>query len=624
MELNPYTKKLNKVIYSVAALCLLVLLLFTATYAWLSKTMTATTSAEDEYITIDADAGLEMNYGNEGMNEGIININNVIKDGFALYECSSADGRNIFFPLSQYSKYDTEADGKFNDDADTKDFLFRPATVNDKNTKYISVDLTLKAKEDVPVYLRYPTDENGNKLPMIQGDCADAIRIAFIENEPNGKAVIFDNSIQGYGEQYDAISQITTTNKKDIYGNIINEEGSVNSPLTVTCNSIGAYTFGRNALFELQGGVEKKITVNIWLEGTDAQCTYQKLANIKNYLDIHIKFTTTGEDLKPYYFVDHTLEKWVDDDDCYVFAFDQDGNEHPMEMSETYETDHTWVVNMPESVIPVEFARYNPDEQGEWNIWEAGNPGVCTTYNAFAHNTGIWNDSFQGDTITFFDGTSDHQVLEQRDDTEMLVSYTIQDGNGNDVDFTHKMSYQYNNNNTPDDYSDDIDYKKWCIVIPSDASNITFSWYDTTVSESRVVWEAFNRGNNTYFTSTDTFAAIGYWSDRVLLIDSSEGGYADIEEGVIWVAYFFDGNTEIGWTAMNATTKAGRYMAGIPEGATQVIFCRYADGSGYFDWECVYNQTNDLTFGTNNLFKVNGYDGNNRVNGTWSKTTNID
>jgi len=622
LQLKTKKVKLNKLIYPIVVLSLIVLLSLAATYSWLSNTKKATMNSADKYITIDADAGLEMNYGDEDMNESTININNVVKEGFALYECSSVDGKNIFFPLSGYNSVKQDvSDGEFVSNANTKDFLFRPATVNDKNSKYISVDLSLLAKTDTPIwlsndsYIEDTTDQDND--PDTNIGIADAIRIAFIENEPNGKTVIFDNSTQGYGEEYTGINKIARSETDNDDGSDV-KIGAVTSTLKYECNSIESYTFdannGENALFELKAGVEKKITVNIWLEGTDLQCT-DSIAGLED-LDIFIKFSTTSEDLKPYYFIDHTLEQWVDDDDCYVFAIDATGKMQPMRKSDNYETDHTWIVELAGSKKPVQFARYNPELQEnspqEWNIWESGDPGSCTTYNAFAHNTGIWDNNFTGDTITFFDAMTDHPILEQSSDTEMLVCFTAQDGNGNDIDYTYKMSNQWNE-------------KRWRVVIPSDVNDLTFKWCaseDTTGAEPWLYYETTDRGNNTYFSANDYGG--GYWSNKVLLVDSSNGGWADVGDGTIWVAYFFDGNTEIGWTAMNGKTTGGRYMAGVPEGATQVIFCRYTEYAGYFGWDAVYNQTNDLTFGTNNLYKVSGFDGSNKVTGTWQTTSNID
>lgn len=570
-------------------------------------------SNEDDYITISADAGLEMNYGDQDMNEGTININQVVNDGFKLYECSSTDGRSFFFPLSGYDptqRLDDNgirvADQEFVEDANTNDFLYRPSTVNDKNNKYISVDLSLRANVDTPVWLSPDT--------KVEGAIADCIRIAFIENKPNGESVIFDNSKQGYGDEYTGISSIITTELRNDFGVVTHKVGSVNSTIKQSCNSIQSYTSDNedNPLFRLTAGVEKKITVNIWLEGTDKDCTHEKLSNISDLLDIFIKFSTSTEDKVPYYFIDHTLEQWVDDDDCYIFAFDATGNEHPMVKSDNYDEDHTWIVELNASKKPVQFARYNPDEQGEWNIWQSGDPGSCTTYNAFAHNTGIWDDSFTGDTITFFDAMTDHPVINESWQSEIYVSFTTQDGNGNDIYYEYKMSNQW-------------EQKRWKIVIPSDVTDITFISYfinqDTYEIEGEYLprWETTGRGTNTYFSANEIGG--GYWSDRVLLVDGADY----IEDGVIWVAYFFDGDTPVAWTAMNGNTTKGRYMAGVPEGATSVIFCRYAEYSGYFDWECVYNQTYDLSITSQNMYSISGYASDSyHLNGSWQTTTNID
>jgi len=597
-------KKINKLVYPIAVLILLLLMLFTATYSWLSKTTKATAQTGDDYITIDADSGLEMNYGDEAMNQGTIDINKIVKEGFVFQECSSEYGRSIFFPLSKYSPDGDKDFANPNDedfhDADTNknnplavkttDFLYRPATAKDKNTKYISIDLSLCAKDDVPVYLSQDTEMTGN--------IADAIRIAFIENEPNGKSVVFDNATQSLREKYSPIATIS-------------DDGKVSScsPFPY-CNTFSEYTYGRNVLFDLEAGVEKKITVNIWLEGTDADCT-NAIASL-NDLNIHIKFTTTSEDMNSFYFIDYTLEQWVDDDECVVFAIDENGIKQTMRKSDTYETDHTWIVDLAGSSKPVQFARYNPalqeNKPQEWNLWDAGDSGSCTTYNAFAHNTGIWDDSFTGTTITFLDAMSDHPILEQSSGTEVLVCFTTEDGNGNSIDYTYKMSNQWNE-------------KRWRVVIPSDVNDITFKWCESSDTTGEAPWlyyETTDRGTNTFFSANDYGG--GYWSNKILLVDSTEGGWADVGDGTIWVAYFFDGNTEIGWTAMNGKTAGGRYIAGVPEGATKVIFCRYTEYAGYFDWDAVYNQTNDLTISTNNLYKVTGFDGSNRVTGTWYTT----
>ncbi len=602
--------KLNRLIHSAVALTLLVVLLFTVTYSWLTNQMTAQMNASDDYITIDPGANLEMSYDNEDISQGSIDISRIVREDFAFRECSSYNGKKIYFPLSEYSP---AGDGDFQESS-TGDFIYRKSTVGDKNSKYLSIDLTLKSKDNVSVWL---SEDSG-----ITGGAANAIRVAFIENEPNGNSTVLGESYEGYDDQcsYEAITTL-------------NSNGKPNTQ-TVHFSPFSYYAYGNtkgNTLFKLEAGVTKHITVNIWLEGTDRNCTEDVVG--LNDIQIYFKFSTNQGAEKTFYFVDHTLEKWVDDAECKVFAMypfgtNADGSDNynikEMSMSETYSDDYTWSINLPANTTSVKFARYNPKLQEgkpqEWNYWEAGTVSNCTTYNAIGHSAGIWDDNFQGTTITFFDGSSAHHFIDNRNQHLVHVKYNTTDGNGNPVTLDYKMSYQY-------DSSTNTDYKRWSIVIPSNVTdNITFDWcanpsnvdnYDPSTLNRKFTWANTNRGNNLYFTAdmykeNNNTVTKGYWGGKTLLLNVSTDliNPKDSNNPTIPAAYFFGSNGEIGWSAMNANTAKGRYVTAVPDGATYVIFCKY-NYKDYnnkpWDWAGVYNQTYDLTLSANNMFTITGF-----------------
>lgn len=598
MRLNAKQNKLSlsRLVYSIVSLMLMLMMLITASHAWMSNRLTSQMQNTEEYITIDADAGLQINYGDQDSSDGSIKISSNVK----LTECSSADGKNFFFPLSEYQdvratsnpEEDPDAptdnpDGDFVDKAGTKDFIYRKATANDKNTKYISIDLSLKSKDPTEVYL--------TKDSHILGNAAKAIRVAFIDNSPGGNSVVFDNGVQNFGEEYWAIQT---------YRN--------NSPSMKLCKAetFAGYAF-RTPLFNLNAGEERSITVNIWLEGTDKDCT-KDVANLSD-LDIYIKFSTSVQEQESYKFVDHTLEKWVDDDDCYVFIIDTDGNKLDMRKSENYEEDYTWLIELPENTQIDKFVRYNPDKTNgenpeEWNYWDAGASGDCKTFNAVGHSAGLWMDDLTVDEIMFFDGSIGKNILEQSEGSKIQVQYTVVDGNDNEVFMNYKMSFLWERG-------------YWKIAVPSNASTITFLWGDSTdelMEAPWMYWTDTERGSNLYYSALDWYGN-GYWGDKLLYLDGSS-----YHNDCIFTAYF-SGKCDETWTSMHSTTKKGSYIAVVPEGANGVVFCRYnpnswdEEGNALpFSWDRVYHKTqNSLkNFDNNNLLKLSG-DSNGELTGTW-------
>ena len=539
----------NKLIRSSVALALMVIMLITLTFSWLCDNFSSNIKSND-FITIDADAGLQMNYGDTNQPDGSININTVLKNGFELQECSSVDGRTIFFPTSEYSdsekEYVIDENGKKTDlIVNTDDLLFREATANDKNTKYISVDFSLTSQGDTDIWLSsaskiYCTDS--------KHEAANALRIAFVDRSVGGKSTVFDNSFaEGYTEDHYPVESISTT-------------GVADNDTAYKPHAFCEYMYGnenKNTLFHIEAGKTLNASMVVWLEGTDADCDKDVLG-IED-IQIKIGLVTSYEEMKPITFIDKTLEKWVDDADCFVFILDDNEVPHLMTKSENYESDYTWTGYLPKGVNNVKFARYNPNSQSnspeKWNNWDAGALGVCTTYNAIGHSAGIWADNLETQVITVFDGTPEQKFLNARSNHLMHIQYSVTDGNNNIANLDYKMSYQYV---TKDDNSY-IDYKKWCMVIPAAASNITFKWCESPPNVDKYKpsnlkvnnsWQNTERNDNLYFTITKNGTNFGsYWSNKLIYLNDTN----NYENGAIFAAYFYNRNSWYGsWTSMQA------------------------------------------------------------------------
>ncbi len=147
-------------------------LIVAVTYAWFSiagkeKMHGSLSVSPDSGLKIDFDKADESNY---------INIRNYLND-FVFEPATSVDGRNIFFPTT----------GTF-DKTDTNNMKFREGTVNDVNSKYVSIDFTLtnEGSGDVDVYLNNDSSfdvSGGSSSNSDTETTGRALRIAFYQND---------------------------------------------------------------------------------------------------------------------------------------------------------------------------------------------------------------------------------------------------------------------------------------------------------------------------------------------------------------------------------------------------------------------------------------------------------
>lgn len=76
-----------------------------------------------------------------------------------------------------------------------------------------------------------------------------------------------------------------------------------------------------------------------------------------------------------------------------------------------------------------------------------------------------------------------------------------------------------------------------------------------------------------------------------------------LSDGARFAAYYFEGS-EYGWVDCVDTNNDGMYECVIPEGYTNVIFCRMNPATTENNWDNKWNQTVDLTIGEGNLFTI--------------------
>lgn len=594
--------KTMSILKFVLTLLLLASLIVGGTYAWFVINLTS--SMESDYITVSADAGLKLSYGENFKEQGVIVIQKEASDA-VLSECSSVDGRNIFFPISDYSHADS-ADKEFVDDVTTDDLIFREATANDKNKKYISFDFEIEASSSTDIWL--------SNRSYITGSAASAIRISF--DLHNGEApIVLDNTPATYENTNNAVETI-------------NANGQMLTTAEQTPLAIGDYVnngTNKEPLFSLSAGSKLVVTMTVWLEGTDPDCAENVLS--QEDLEINIEFSTVVEDLNSVTFIDYTLEQWVDDDDCKLFVQDVNNKDMQYIMTQFEPGSRIWTIDLPTNVENVNFIRRHPTDQtvDNWNVWEAGTIGECRTYNAFGHSAGIWHDNLTADTIFLFDGTPTNFMGNDGAKNSTYVNYKLTDGNGNEQTLNYFMSYY-------DDSKENIEkgyvdyFNCWSVNIPAIVTDITFNRCNPANTDNVWnYWTANNRGSNLYYTAVsggdakNSVPGDGFWTNKLLYLN--ENGYkADAD-----LAVYYYGTNLTGWAELTAKTANGNYVAPIHNNANGVNFCRRNPDSKEFSFDSgTYNKTNSSheKFGTDNLFKITGYHSDNTMNGEWSTVDN--
>ncbi len=166
------TFKVSPLIPVIAMVEVLVLIAI-STYAWFyiqaSKVIGSGT------ISVDPDSGLDIDFKYSNVDD-YINIWNYVGSDFKFEPGTSLDGRTIYFPTS----------GTFGNDT-TPTTVFRDGTVNDINSKYLSIDFELTNNSDYDQYV-YLNNKSYFHVQNVNSDAYEesrALRLAFYQNDGN-------------------------------------------------------------------------------------------------------------------------------------------------------------------------------------------------------------------------------------------------------------------------------------------------------------------------------------------------------------------------------------------------------------------------------------------------------
>lgn len=243
--------------------------------------------------------------------------------------------------------------------------VFRKGTDSDVNNGYISVDFAAYAANgsENNIYI-----SNTSSVTSDNGGNLDAMRIAVNFNDGSQPVLLCPGREKpGYTQDVSAVTSI-------------NENGDAETSLS-RAQSFSTYWYGASPLTSIKGGESKKITVTIWLEGTDENCTSEN-CSLKNY-NIDLTLTTAADYTRKVTFVDYSPSQWVDNvsenGETFMFAYDKAGVPSSGDktqstfylMEETItEPYSTYTVYVPDYVTDVGFARLDSaDENMSYNYW---------------------------------------------------------------------------------------------------------------------------------------------------------------------------------------------------------------------------------------------------------------
>ncbi len=254
------------------------------------------------------------------------------------------------------------------------------------------------------------------------------------------------------GGTYPVISPGVSTGFQRPYAPVIeidNNTGSSKVVIPAFASSIDDYNYGsNNPLFTIKAGQTMSLSMIVWLEGTDPDCTEDVYAG--KDIDMNLIFATkdSGEEMYTYKFLDKTKENWIDDkvttDTGVSFKpviqlYDVDNQKgYMMSVHDDEEGKPTiWQCIAPADLINSEhiiFRRVNPMNEDEvWNYWDTDgfkDLGIVNnsvvTFSAFSDGAptsavkedgklytgapakscgGLWGDH-KVQTVTVYDGTN--------------------------------------------------------------------------------------------------------------------------------------------------------------------------------------------------------------------------
>jgi alpha-amylase len=163
-----------------------------------------------------------------------------------------------------------------------------------------------------------------------------------------------------------------------------------------------------------------------------------------------------------------------------------------------------------------------------------------------------------------------------------------------------------------------IGNNEYSIEVPADATYIIFSnnggsqTADLTLEKGKIYkngsWQNYNGPGPIDPTDPPVGNNTVYLNDSAIHVGNER-----------YAIYVWKSDSDNKWISM--TSAGGNlYQANVPDGYTNIIFCRMNGGTSDNAWTNVWNQTADLTFNSSqNLYTATGWGSNGQFNGNWSK-----
>lgn len=166
--------------------------------------------------------------------------------------------------------------------------------------------------------------------------------------------------------------------------NIDNTSGAAKNIIPAYASAIDNYSYGSKKLFSIGSGKTITLSMIIWLEGTDSDCTKDVYSG--KDIDLNFIFATSDSNADPIYtykFIDKTKESWIDGmvttDTGISFypvmqLYDVENGKGYLMKQTTVDGVNVWTVNAPQDLKDsggLSFRRVNPLNENEiWNYWD--------------------------------------------------------------------------------------------------------------------------------------------------------------------------------------------------------------------------------------------------------------
>ena len=392
-----YRRDIKSFLRSIVALLMAVMLIFGSTFAWIEGSKNANTNGDE--CTVSAGAGLQFIEVSQGdIDKGVLTLGGTSN----LQDCSSVDGRNIFFPTT----------GSIG----TDNIKFRSAVQSDvTDKKYITKEFIIKSLEsgsdapDTPVgstkiYIDSSTIFRGDD------DFLKALRVSLNFNDGSAPIVICP------GLTYDTESRSYSPVAS------INNDGSAKYIANMSALQHGYYYYGKTPVYKLPHGESRRVTLTVWLEGTDDNCTTDLAAGKE--IKMNLVLSTEDSNMRIVKFIDYTPSTWVKNQNATMYVVNSKSTTSTWEMSSS--DGITYTARIPKDIKSIYFQRTTnsdktlgaKDAHNSWSVDDVDDlstksvfyaigcgPGVFENHPEWYidnKNYGYWSDSADGQMIDLY------------------------------------------------------------------------------------------------------------------------------------------------------------------------------------------------------------------------------